>query len=119
MKYVLLAIFGFTAIFIVFPGISIAIPEEKVLPMQDVAEITGRIDQVDYERSMILMHAYLDEAETKSEKYNIYVLENAVIENNGQPLKLTDLFAGNMITVSYVIAENGEKEASHIWLKGE
>jgi len=119
MKCISAWIIMFIAAFAIIPMSAAVAQEEKVIPMQDVGEITGRIERIDYDRSMILLKAYVDEKETKPVEYNIYVMKDAVIEKNGKLRKLSELFFGEMVTVEYLIAKNGEKEARHIWVKNE
>jgi hypothetical protein len=91
---------------------------QVVIPAQNIGEYTGRIQAIDSPRSMILLKVYLDEKETRSAEYNIYVMENAVIESNGRTIRFVDLNAGELVTVQFIINQNGEKEARHIWVKG-
>jgi len=66
---------------------------------------------------MILLKSYSDTKMTKPREDNIYVLEEAEIEKNGNKLTFKDLSFGQYLTVKYVTGDDGKKEAVHIWVK--
>lgn len=119
MKYQFLII----VIFMMFPVVNSAFVTaaqgQTAIPMADTAEITGRIENIDYDSSMIKLKVYSDEEETAYKYYEIYVGEDAKIEQNGKPITLRDLSSGERISVQFIIAKNGEREATYISAKEE
>jgi hypothetical protein len=89
--------------------------EEAPLPHEE--EITGQVVYVNYDTSMIHLNSYSDTRMTKPREDSIYVLAEAEIEKNGTKLTFKDLSFGQYLTVKYVIADDGRKEAVHIWVK--
>ena len=80
-------------------------------------EITGTIENINYDISMITIKYYTDEEMINYRKDDFYVLKEAVIERDKEKIALTDLSPGNEITVHFRIGEDGMREITHIWVK--
>ena len=94
--------------------------QELIIAPETISEeITGKIEEINYETSYILVKSYMNEAMDTYQEDNFYVLEEAVIEKDGKVIKLSDLSQNEEITVRYRIATDGRKEAEHIWVKNE
>ena len=93
--------------------------EVIITPEAISEEITGKIEEINYETSFILVKNYVDESMDIYQEDNIYVLEEAVIEKDGNYIKFNDLLKDERITVRCRITADGRKEADHIWIKNK
>jgi hypothetical protein len=92
-------------------------PEDPVVaPEIDDEEITGTIEAINQDISVILVKIYADEEMADYQEINFYVLREAIIKQDGKPITLKDLFSGEKITLRYRVADDGRKEVKHIWV---
>ena len=89
----------------------------QVVYAQFGEEITGIVEGINYDTSMILLKTYTNEKMTTYVNHNYYVLRNATIEKDNRKIKLEDLYIGNEIIIHYRITLDGMREIDHIWVK--
>lgn len=84
--------------------------------VSSVAEISGEIVSVNAEESTIVVR--YSEDEQAYEEVTLQVTEETLIEENGQPAEISDLDAGDDVSLVYTTDTTGGKIADSIWIQG-
>jgi hypothetical protein len=88
--------------------------ESTILPESPSEEIICQIESINYDISVIQIRNYTDESMTGYQEDEIYVPDGAVIEKDGEHIKLENLFAGDNLRVECRLDADGRKVAYHI-----
>jgi hypothetical protein len=80
-------------------------------------EISGKVENLDVDTSMIVIKVYSDEAQTSYRDVTVLITKEAKIVKDGKDFSLQDLKSGDEISVRYIVTANGQKEAYYLWVK--
>lgn len=93
-------------------------------PIEEKAEdvsagaVKGDVVSIDLEKSIIVIKQTLDEASSASEDVIYSIDANTVVTKNGDKIAISDLKAGDKISLIYSAGEEGKKIVSLIMIEG-
>jgi hypothetical protein len=94
--------------------------QDKSLEMdqpKDWEEISGKIENLNRDTSMIIVKAYSDKGKTLYQEVPILITQEAKIVKAGQVFVLKDLQTGDEISVRYIVKPNGQRAAYYLLVK--
>lgn len=98
---------------VVMTGANLALAvSEETQPME--MEVVGTVESVDMEQSLLVVKQLMNVEEGIYENVTISVTEATAIEKNYETVTLSNVMAGDKVSVKYTINEEGKMIASHI-----
>jgi hypothetical protein len=95
------------------------VAQEFIVPVRNEGEITGRIERIDPDASVMTVRVFSDGELRSYTEENIYIKREALIEKDGEILGIEDLAPFQNVTVQYRVSLEGDKQAIHIWINEE
>lgn len=95
-------------------GVSLSVFAQGEKELISTKEVSGTIASVNLENSAIVVNYFKDEKTPVYESVTVYIRNSTFIEKDGKAVAVTEIKAGDEVTVEYAVDKMGKNIASAI-----